>query len=114
MKPNTKPEGVVARLLAALLVWTQAVEARYHRMAASLQRGDYRALMADTRGESSVDTLLGILILIVVFAALAKVVADIVADPGNLTGGALALYLLLPLFFMVVGIVLVFRGIKST
>lgn len=54
--------------------------------------------------------LFGVLFLVAIFAALATVVADLVGDGGNLTGGARAIYLLLPLIFVVIGILLILRA----
>jgi hypothetical protein len=71
-----------------------------------------RSLMADTKANGGVDIMIAALVLIVIFAALAPVVADLVGDGGNLTGGALALYLLTPLLFVIVGVLVILRLVK--
>lgn len=72
-----------------------------------------RAFLDDVRAQAGVDILIAGLVVIAIFAALAPVVADLVGDGGNLTGGALALYLLTPLFFVIVGVIVIVRLMKG-
>jgi hypothetical protein len=73
-----------------------------------------RKFVEDSNAISGVvGVMIGALVAILVFAALAPVVADQVGSGGNLTGGAKALFLLTPLFFVIVGVLLVLKFVQD-
>lgn len=61
-------------------------------------------------GEANTSKMFGVLFLVAIFAALATAVADLVGTGGNLTGAAKAIYLLLPLIFVIIGLLLILRA----